>query len=107
MNLTDELKDQGRRNFLKAIAGTPALLALGAAAATRGPVKGGAVKAALIGTGDMGSGHLRQMQKEYLDLKALCDINPGRRAKASESFVKAGWAKPAEYDDRSEERRVG
>jgi predicted dehydrogenase len=99
MNLTDELKDKGRRNFLKAIAGAPALVALGAAAATRGPVKGGAVKAALIGTGDMGSGHLRQMQKEYIDLRALCDINSGRRATASENLVKAGWAKPAEYDD--------
>jgi predicted dehydrogenase len=99
MNLTDELKDKGRRNFLKAIAGAPALVALGAAAATRGPVKGGAVKTALIGTGDMGNGHLRQMQKEYIDLRALCDINSGRRATASENLVKAGWAKPAEYDD--------
>ncbi len=99
MNLTDELKDKGRRNFLKAIAGAPALVALGAAAVTRGPIKGGAVKAALIGTGDMGSGHLRQMQKDYIDLKALCDINPKRRATASENLVKAGWAKPAEYDD--------
>lgn len=99
MNLTDELKDKGRRNFMKAIAGAPALVALGAAAVTRGPVKGGAVKMALIGTGDMGSGHLRQMQKEYIDLRALCDINSQRRATASENLVKAGWAKPAEYDD--------
>jgi predicted dehydrogenase len=99
MNLTAEMKDKGRRNFLKAMAGAPALVALGAAAVTRGPIKGGAVKLALIGTGDMGSGHLRQMQKEYIDLKALCDINPKRRATASENMVKAGWPKPAEYDD--------
>jgi predicted dehydrogenase len=99
MNLTDEMKDNGRRNFLKAIAGAPALVALGAAAMVRGPIKGGAVKAALIGTGDMGSGHLKQLQKEFIDLKALCDINPKRRATASENLVKAGWAKPAEYDD--------
>ncbi len=99
MNLTEEMKDKGRRNFLKAMAGAPALAALGVAAVTRGPVKGGAVKAALIGTGDMGSGHLRQMQKDYIDLKALCDINPKRRATASENMVKAGWTKPAEYDD--------
>ena len=34
MNLTDAQKEQGRRNFLKALAGTPALAALGGAAAT-------------------------------------------------------------------------
>jgi predicted dehydrogenase len=99
MQLTDEMKDQGRRNFLKAIAGAPALAALGAAALSRGPVRGGPVKAALIGTGDMGSGHLRQIQKEFIDLKSLCDINPGRRGKAAESLVKAGWPQPTEYDD--------
>lgn len=99
MNLTEEMKDKGRRNFLKALAGAPALAALGAAAVTRGPIKGGAVKAALIGTGDMGSGHLRQMQKEYIELKALCDINPKRLATASENMVKAGWTKPTEYGE--------
>ena len=41
MDLTDEMKDRGRRNFLKALAGVPAIAALGAAAATRGPIKGG------------------------------------------------------------------
>ena len=99
MNLTDEMKDRGRRNFLKAMAGAPALVALGAAAVSQGPVKGGPVRAALIGTGDMGTGHLRQMPKEFIDMRALCDINPKRRSAASETMVKAGWAKPAEYDD--------
>lgn len=99
MHLTEEMKDRGRRNFLKAMAGAPAMVALGAAAMVRGPIKGGPVKMALIGTGDMGSGHLRQMQREYIDLKALCDINPKRRAAAAETAEKAGWAKPAEYDD--------
>ena len=37
MNLTEEQKEQGRRNFLKVLAGTPALAALGAAVAARGP----------------------------------------------------------------------
>jgi predicted dehydrogenase len=100
MNLTDEMKDRGRRSFLKAIAGAPALVALGVAAATRGPIKGGPVKAAVIGTGDMGTGHLeKHCQKEFIDIRALCDINPGRRRAASEMMVKAGWPKPAEYDD--------
>ena len=66
---------------------------------TRGPVRGGPVKFALIGTGDMGNGHLSQYQKEFLDLKALCDINPKRRAAAVDKMVKKGWPKPNEYED--------
>lgn len=99
MNLTDEMKDQGRRNFLKAMAGAPALAALGAAVITRGPIKGGPVKAAVIGTGGMGRGLIAQCQKEFIDLKALCDINPARRQAATERMMKAGWPHPREYDD--------
>jgi predicted dehydrogenase len=99
MNLTDEQKEQGRRNFLKAIAGAPAVVALGAAAATRGPIKGGPVKAAVIGTGGMGRGLIAQCQKEFIDLRALCDINPKRRRAVAENMTKAGWPQPKEYDD--------
>jgi len=102
MELTDEMKDRGRRNFLKAIAGAPALAALGVATVTRGPVKGGPVKAALIGTGDMGSGHLKQCRKEFIDLKALCDINPKRRQKAADILTSAGLPDPKQYDDFEE-----
>ena len=35
MNLTPEQMELGRRNFLKVLAGTPAMAALGAAAALR------------------------------------------------------------------------
>ncbi len=99
MNLTDEQKEQGRRNFLKVLAGTPALAALGAAVAARGPLKGGPVKAAVIGTGGMGRGLIGQCQKEFIDLKAICDINPKRRGAIVESMVKAGWAEPKQYED--------
>ncbi|HXG66952.1 MAG TPA: Gfo/Idh/MocA family oxidoreductase [Blastocatellia bacterium] len=99
MNLTDEMKSQGRRNFLKAVAGAPALIALGAAAALRGPVRGGPVKAAVIGTGGMGRGLIAQCQKEYIDLKTLCDINPRRRRAAAEAMAQAGWPPPKEYDE--------
>jgi predicted dehydrogenase len=99
MNLTDEQKEQGRRNFLKALAGTPALVALGAAAAARGPLKGGPVKAAVIGTGGMGRGLIAQCQKEFIDLRALCDINPERRRTVAENLLKSGWPQPREYDD--------
>src|SRR5262245_14204504 len=99
MNLTDEQKEQGRRNFLKAIAGTPALVALGAAAVARGPIKGGPVKAAVIGTGGMGRGLIKQCQREFIDLKALCDINPKRRSSVVESMIKDGWPEPRVYED--------
>jgi predicted dehydrogenase len=99
MNLTEEQKEQGRRNFLKALAGTPALAALGVAVSARGPVKGGPVKAAVIGTGGMGRGLIAQCQKELIDLRALCDINPKRRRAVAETLVKNGWPQPKEYDD--------
>ncbi|HEY6802997.1 MAG TPA: Gfo/Idh/MocA family oxidoreductase [Pyrinomonadaceae bacterium] len=102
MNLTEEQKTLGRRNFIKAVAGVPALVALGGVALTRGPVRGGPVKLALVGNGDMGKAHLNQYQKEFTDLKALCDINPKRRAVAVDILVKNGWPKPNEYDDFQE-----
>lgn len=102
MNLSDEQKEQGRRNFLKALAGAPALAAFGAAAALQGPIKGGPVKAAVIGTGGMGRGLIAQCQKELIDLRALCDINPKRRRAVAETLVKNGWPQPREYDDWQE-----
>ena len=96
MQLTDEMKDLGRRNFLKAVA---AASPPGSPAAPSLPLKGGPVRAALIGTGDMGSGHLKQCQKEFIDLKALCDINPRRRQAGVDILAKGGWPKPKEYDD--------
>src|SRR6476620_1285516 len=102
MNLTEEQKASGRRNFLNAVAGVPALLALGGAALTRGPVRGGPVRIALVGTGDMGKGLLTQYQKEFCDLKALCDLNPKRRAAKSEMMVSKGWPKPNEDEDLQE-----
>jgi len=99
MILTDEMKEQGRRNFLKVVAGSPALIALGVAAAARGPIRGGPVKTGIIGTGGMGRGLVAQCQKEFTDMKALCDINPKRRKAVADSMVKAGWPQPKEYDD--------
>ena len=42
MNLTPEQMDQGRRNFLRALAGTPALAALGVAAGLAARCRAGA-----------------------------------------------------------------
>lgn len=99
MSLTPEQKAIGRRNFLKALAGTPALVALGATAALKGPISGGPVKAAMIGTGDEGRVLLGQCRKEFIDLRALCDINPKRLERATDGLAKVGWPKPRLYAD--------
>ena len=94
MNLTEEQKTEGRRNFLKAIAGAPALAALGVAAVTNGPISGGPVKAGVIGVGGMGTELVARCQKEFIDVRAICDINPRNRQKVAEAMVKAGWPQP-------------
>jgi predicted dehydrogenase len=99
MNLTPAQKEIGRRNFLKAVAGTPALVALGAAAATSGPKRGGPVKAALIGAGSEGQVLLKECQQSWIDLRAICDINPKHAAGAAEGMAGMGWKKPREYTD--------
>jgi predicted dehydrogenase len=82
MNLTSEQKELGRRNFLKALAGTPALAALGAGALVKGPIKGGPVRIAWIGVGAQGRGLLGHSDPAFCDVKALCDINPASLAAA-------------------------
>lgn len=99
MVLTPELIDVGRRNFMKAMAGVPPLVAFGAAAMMRGPIKGGPVKAALIGSGAQGKVLLGQCHKEFIDLRAICDINPQMRKEAVEGAIGNGWPQPREYED--------
>src|SRR4029079_17025446 len=55
VNPTTAQETLGRGNFLKALAGTPARAALGVAAATRGPVKGGPGKGGWLRVGGPGS----------------------------------------------------
>ena len=64
MVLTPEEVAIGRRNFIKAMAGVPPLLAFGAAAALRGPVRGGPVKAGFIGPGSQGKVLLGQVEEQ-------------------------------------------
>jgi predicted dehydrogenase len=78
MNLTPEQMDQGRRNFLKALAGTPALAALGVAAGLEGPMPGGRVRVGFIGVGSQGRAQLGNVDPRYADVRALCDINPAQ-----------------------------
>lgn len=98
MYLTPEQIDQGRRNFLRALAGAPPLLAFGAAAALKGPMPGGPVRAALVGPGSQGKVLLGQCRKEFIDLQAVCDINPLHLKEAAGALRARGWA-PREYED--------
>lgn len=102
MALTPEQIVTGRRNFLKALAGVPPLVTFGVAAALKGPSRGGPVKAALIGAGRQGNVLLGQCRKEFIDLKALCDINPQRLRESADGLQKLGWARPATYQQWSE-----
>jgi hypothetical protein len=82
MNMTPEQQERGRRNFLKAVVGVPALAAVGGAAALKGPVRGGPVKLGFVGLGGQGRVLLGQTEPQYGEVRALCDVNPGRLAKA-------------------------
>ena len=99
MNLTPEQQELGRRNFLKALAGTPALAALGAAAALTGPVRGGPVRLGFVGLGGEGRILLGQTDATFAEVRALCDINPAQLAKADEVLAKAGKPAARHYEE--------
>jgi predicted dehydrogenase len=108
MNLTPEQEALGRRNFLKVLAGTPAIAALGVAAAAKGPVPGGPVRVGFVGVGGQGRALLDSVQATHTDVRALCDINPSslKRADAVLSDNKlpparhyADWKEMLEKED--------
>jgi predicted dehydrogenase len=90
LTLTPEQQTVGRRNFLKAVAGLPALAGLGVAAAARGPVAGGPVRLGFIGVGGEGRVLLAQVDPAFATVTALCDINPAQLSKADEVLAKTG-----------------
>jgi predicted dehydrogenase len=99
MNLTPEQEALGRRNFLKALAGTPALAAFGAAAAFKGPVRGGPVKVGFIGVGGQGRALLRNTDAAFTEVRALCDINP-KHLETADEILRAASKPPAKhYED--------
>ena len=96
MNLTPEQMDQGRRNFLKALAGTPAIAALGVAAGLKGPMPGGRVRIGFIGVGSQGRAQLGSVDPKYGDVRALCDINPAQ-LKIAEGVLAKNEMPPARH----------
>jgi predicted dehydrogenase len=102
MNMTPEQQERGRRNFLKAVVGVPALAAVGGAAALKGPVRGGPVKLGFVGLGGQGRVLLGQTEPQYGEVRALCDVNPGRLAKADAVLAEAGKPAARHYADWQE-----
>ncbi|HSD66995.1 MAG TPA: Gfo/Idh/MocA family oxidoreductase [Vicinamibacteria bacterium] len=102
MTLTPEQQELGRRNFLRALAGTPALAALGAAAVVKGPVRGGPVRLGYVGTGGEGRVLLEQTDPRFGEVVALCDVNPSQLRKADDSLVKTGRQPVKHYVDWKE-----
>jgi predicted dehydrogenase len=108
VNLTPEQQEIGRRNFLKAVAGVPAVAGLGAAAALRGPMRGGPVRVGFVGVGGEGRVLLAQTDPAHATVVALCDINPAQLARADEVLSKtkrpaarhyAEWREMLERED--------
>jgi predicted dehydrogenase len=99
MNLTPEQQELGRRNFLRVLAGTPAVAGLGVAAAVNGPLRGGPVRLGFIGLGGQGRVLLEQTDPRYAEVVAICDINPLQLEKADESREKAKRPPARHYAD--------
>jgi len=102
MNLTPEQKELGRRNFMRALAGTPAVAALGAAAVLEGPVRGGPVRVGFVGLGGEGRVLLEQTDARHAEVVALCDINPTQLKRSDEVLAKAGKPAARHYADWKE-----
>jgi predicted dehydrogenase len=86
MILTPEQRTIGRRNFLRALAGTPALATL-TAAAVRQPLRGGPVRLGFIGVGSQGRSLLAAVDPVVADVRAVCDINPASLTRADQVRV--------------------
>jgi len=99
MNLTPEQQELGAQLSEGALAGTPALVALGAAAALKGPVRGGPVRLGFVGLGAQGRTLLQAADPAFGEVRALCDINPAHLARADEILAKAGKPQARHYED--------
>jgi predicted dehydrogenase len=87
MTLTAEHRAIGRRNFMRAIAGTPALAALGATP-MKDQVRGGPVRLGFIGVGGQGRALLGHVDPAVGQVVAMADINPASLQKADEVLAK-------------------
>ena len=109
MNLTPEQMVKGRRNFLKAIAGVPAVAALGASAVVQRPVNGGRVRIGFIGVGGQGRALLSRIDPSVVEVIAMADIRPDSLA-AADAVLRTLRQPPAkhyvEYADMLEHENI-
>ncbi len=77
MNLTEEKRELGRRNFIKAVAATPVAGALIWKASSMTPVRAG-----IIGIGGEGGVLLENAPPSHIRISAVCDIFPPNRERA-------------------------
>jgi predicted dehydrogenase len=110
--MTDDKKNQSRRDFLKigAAAGFGAALAgLGLRADESGAAPGEgrsqfrapalpSVKVGFVGVGGMGSAHvMNYLNIEGVEIKAICDVRPAHVERAQKWVVEAGRPEPKGY----------
>jgi predicted dehydrogenase len=103
MYLTEEKKLIGRRNFWRVTSAgvNPDRLKVESCVPLKMP--GGPVVGGIVGAGRQGLGPLLgACQKEFIDIQAVCDINPEHRTQATQALVQAGYKKPREYEDWQE-----
>jgi predicted dehydrogenase len=97
VHLTPEEHANGRRSFLRAIAGVPVVAGLGAASLARGPIAGGPVRLGYIGVGGEGRVLLGATDRAYAHVVAMADINPAQLAQADTVLERGGHPKAVHY----------
>jgi len=76
---------------------------MGAAAALKGPVRGGPVRLGFIGMGGEGrNALLKNVDPAFADVRAMCDINPAHLAKADEILATAKRPPARHYSEWKE-----
>jgi len=102
MNLTEEKRELGRRNFIKAVAATPVAGALIWKASSMRPVRAG-----IIGIGGQGGVLLENAPPSHIQIKAVCDIFPANRERALKIAQERHDPEAKAYEDYREllERR--
>jgi len=98
MILTPETRQIGRRNFMKALAGAPALAALDARPRTD-PVRGGPLRIGFVGVGGQGRALLGNVNPAFGRVVAMADINPGSLQKADEVLARREQSQAAHHVD--------
>jgi predicted dehydrogenase len=104
MYLTPEQKAKGRRSFLRIAGGgdDPGTIRQRASAAPA--AMGSRIRFGIVGVGSQGStllGHCLKLQ-DLIQIEAICDVNPTRRAQADQLVAEAKGQPLRQYEDWQE-----